>query len=345
MARASAPQEVQSQVGVSRRGLSSSASAAGPDAATRRSTAFTRPAKACSRRARARATAVATAACGGVSSSSRPAAPRRRTWRTGSGGGFLRKGSSTASSVPSRRSVAATSRCAAERSRVAIGGRASSASSSGRRRSSTAVSRSNAAARVGSCRGVAMVGFAGSGGAAGMVVELSCVEPTAVMVRKGPKPCLVYLRLSSIPFAAVRYRPGKSASLMWAGMVADTRRPGNKAEDDERQADRIEAQGADQARPLWRRRRAVAAGARCSTSLLAMPLYDCWQAAPDGPGAVPRRVPRRCARSCCSVSLDHTVSRQIGSSSSRSGSSSPTNDLMVMPGLRRARTSCAAGGW
>ena len=40
----SAPQEVQNHAGVSSRGLSSSASAAGPASATRRSTAFTRPA-------------------------------------------------------------------------------------------------------------------------------------------------------------------------------------------------------------------------------------------------------------------------------------------------------------
>ncbi len=69
-----------------------------------------------SRRARASATAVATAAWLGVSSSSSPAAPMRRTWRTGSGGALRRNGSSTASSVPIRRSTAAASRCAAARS-------------------------------------------------------------------------------------------------------------------------------------------------------------------------------------------------------------------------------------
>ena len=61
------------------------------------------PANGISRRARANATAVATAAWLGVSSSNSPAAPMRITWRTGSGGALRRYGSSTASSVPMRR--------------------------------------------------------------------------------------------------------------------------------------------------------------------------------------------------------------------------------------------------
>ena len=73
----------------------------GPASATRRSTALTRPASGASPRARARATAVATAAWVGDRSSSSPAAPSRSTWRTGSGGALRRNGSSTASSVPS----------------------------------------------------------------------------------------------------------------------------------------------------------------------------------------------------------------------------------------------------
>ena len=110
MARAFAPQDAHSQAGVSSRGPSSSASAAGPVAATLRNTALTRPANGASPRVRASATAVATAAWLGVSSSSSPAAPMRSTWRTGSGGALRKNGSSTASSVPSRRSTAAASR-------------------------------------------------------------------------------------------------------------------------------------------------------------------------------------------------------------------------------------------
>ena len=62
------------------------------------------------RQVRASATAVPTAACGGISSSSNPAAPMRSTWRTGSGGALRISGSSTASSVPLRRSTAAARR-------------------------------------------------------------------------------------------------------------------------------------------------------------------------------------------------------------------------------------------
>ena len=61
-----------------------------PASATRRSTALTMPANGASPRARASATAVATAAWLGVSSSSSPAAPSRSTWRTGSGGALRR---------------------------------------------------------------------------------------------------------------------------------------------------------------------------------------------------------------------------------------------------------------
>ncbi len=164
--RASAPQDAQSQAGVSSRGPSRSASASGI-AATRRNTAFTKPAKGARPRERASATAVATAAWAGVPSSSRPAAPSRSTCRTGTGGAFFSNGSSTASSVPIRRSTIAANRCAAARSRESAGGSASSASSSGRCRSSTVLSSSNAASRVGS----------------GIAVR-ACRLPCAVFVRK-----------------------------------------------------------------------------------------------------------------------------------------------------------------
>ena len=64
-----------------------------------------------------------------------------------------RNGSSTASSVPVRRSTAAASRCPAARSRASIGGRRSSASSSVQWLSSTAVSSSKAQSREGSAEG------------------------------------------------------------------------------------------------------------------------------------------------------------------------------------------------
>ena len=64
------PTQLHSHDGVSSRGPSSSAIAAGPAAATRRSTALTSPANGARPRARVSATAVATAACGGVSSNS-----------------------------------------------------------------------------------------------------------------------------------------------------------------------------------------------------------------------------------------------------------------------------------
>ncbi len=63
----SRPQLAQAQPGVSRRGMSSPSSTAGPEAATLRSTALISPAKGASFRVRARSTAVPTAACGGAS--------------------------------------------------------------------------------------------------------------------------------------------------------------------------------------------------------------------------------------------------------------------------------------
>jgi len=138
MARASAPQDAQSQAGVSRRGESSVSSTATPPVATLRSTAFTSPENGARPTVRANATAVPTAACGGMSSSNNPAAPMRSTSRTGSGGALRISGSSTASSVPARRSTAAARRCPAERSRASIAGSAFNASSNVRRRSNTA---------------------------------------------------------------------------------------------------------------------------------------------------------------------------------------------------------------
>ena len=75
-------------------------------------------------------TAVPTAACGGVPSSSNPAAPSRRMIRTASGGARCRNGSSTASSEPSRRSTPAARRCPAARSRPPPAAPAASSASS-----------------------------------------------------------------------------------------------------------------------------------------------------------------------------------------------------------------------
>src|SRR5208337_636139 len=63
MARAADPHAAHSQDGVSSRGESTSAKAAGPLAATLRRTAFTRPANGARPRVLARATAAAPAAC------------------------------------------------------------------------------------------------------------------------------------------------------------------------------------------------------------------------------------------------------------------------------------------
>jgi len=69
------PQDAQSQAGVSRRGESSVSSTATPPVATLRSTAFTSPENGARPTVRANATAVPTAACGGMSSQQQPRRP------------------------------------------------------------------------------------------------------------------------------------------------------------------------------------------------------------------------------------------------------------------------------